>query len=73
MPGTCDKGLVGPNLPAIISITTKSCDLDVSDRKTSVVCEDKLIWFIAGYLVDAVYDSVRHRYGVPTPSGDIFF
>ena len=36
--GTCDKGLVGPNLPAIISITTKSCDLDVSDRTTSVVC-----------------------------------
>ena len=65
--------LWGPIYVAIISIPIHSFDINASNRTTSMVYEDKLIWFIAGYLVDAVYDSVRHRYGVPTPSGDIFF
>ena len=58
---------------AIISIFIHSCDLAVSNRRTSTVCEDKLIWFISDFLVDAGYDSIRHWDIVPTTSGDIFF
>ena len=36
-----------------ISIPIHYCDIDVSNRTTTAVCEDKLIWFIAGYIVDA--------------------
>ena len=57
---------------AIFSITIQSCDIGVSNRTTSGVCEDKLIWLIAGYIFGAGYDSVKHRDGVPTPSGIIF-
>ena len=56
----------------ISSIHIHSCDIDVSDRTTAAVYEDKLIWFIDEYLADAGYDSVRHWGGVPNPSGDIF-
>ena len=37
------------------------------------LCEGKVLWFIAGYLAEAGYYSVRHRGRVPTPSGDLFF
>ena len=57
---------------AIIIIPIHSCDIDISNRKTSAVCEDKLIWFVAGYFLGTGYDSVRYRYGIPTPFGDIF-
>ena len=57
---------------SIRSISIHSCDLGLSNRTTSAVCEDKTIWYISDWLVDMVYDSVRHSYGVPTPSDDIF-
>ena len=57
---------------SIINISIHSCDIDVSNRTTAAVCEDKLIWFIVGQLVDVGYNSVRHQDGIPTPSGDIF-
>ena len=56
---------------AISNIPIHYCYLDVSNSTTAVVCEDKLIWFIAAYIVDAGYGSVRHRDGAPTTSGDI--
>ena len=66
------KVLWGLILFAIRSIPIQSCELDASNITTSAFCEDKLIWFIAGYLVDADYDRVKHWDGVLTPSGDIF-
>ena len=57
---------------AIIRIHIHSCDIYISNRKTSSVCKDKLICFVAGYLLDAGHESVRYWYGVPTPFGDIF-
>ena len=42
------------------SIPIHSCDCDVSNRTTTVICEDKLIWFISGKLIDTGYESVRH-------------
>ena len=53
-------GSCGAYFFAITSIPIHYCDIGVSNRMTSTVCEDKLIWFIAGYLVDASYDSVGH-------------
>ena len=32
----------------ISSIPIYSCDIDISKMTTAAVCEDKLIWFIAG-------------------------
>ena len=57
---------------AISSIPIHSCVTNVSDRTTAAFHEDKLICFIASYLIEEVYDSVRHQDGVPTPYGDIF-
>ena len=63
--------LWGLILIAISIINIHSCEINVSSRMTSEVCEDKLIWFIAGYIIDAGYDSIRHRDGVTTTSGDL--
>ena len=38
--------LWGIYFSSVSSITIHSCDIDVSNRKTDEVCEDKLIWFI---------------------------
>ena len=59
-------------LIAISIINIRSCDINVYNRTAYAVREDKLIWFISDYLVDAGYDSIRHWDGVPTTSGDIF-
>ena len=59
-------------LIAISIINIHSCDINVYNRTTYAVCEDKLIWFISDYLVDAGYESIRNWDGVPTTSGDIF-
>ena len=73
LPGTQEEGLVGPDFVGIISITIHSYDIYISNRTDAVVCEDKSIWLIAGYIVDVGYDSVMHWYGVLTTSGDLFF
>ena len=65
--------LWGLILISIRIINIHSCDINVSNRTTYEVCEDKLIWFISDFLVDAGYDSIRHWDIVPTTSGDIFF
>ena len=64
--------LWGLVLVDISSIPVGFCDINVSYRTTAVLYEDKLIWFIACYIVDMGYESDRHRNGVPTPSV-IFF
>ena len=66
------RALWGLIFVSISSIPIHYCDIDVSNRTTSAVCEDTIIWFIGGYLVDAGYASVRHWDGVPNTYGDIF-